>query len=968
MQPDPDGDGVDSGGAANIIQDNCPDTSNANQADSDGDGIGDACDDNNDNDERINSEDACPLDNTEIFDNDGDVVLDINGNVIAGACDNTDRFPDDPNEWADTDFDFIGNNSDSDDDNDGYGDAVDIFPLDANEWLDTDDDGVGDNSDPCYKSAINNCPSNPLVNNVTFNLLPWDRNNDGVIDTFDDLYGKSSIEFVSGDYTPTVTAEAEGEEGLVATQYQDGNGGIGVKSSNINDWKITQGDASAPRETVHFSLRNTASDQPAFIGFSGINISLNLPSGVTPENNQITVSFESNDNEFILGSGGFSSALSSSGFSLTASDGLNDKNTEFRVGSITFDVVHFDGDDDGVFGENDVFPFTKSEHTDTDGDGIGNNADTDDDNDGILDENDGCPLDPIGILDSDSDGVCDPSDAFPLDATESIDTDDDGIGNNADTDDDNDNVEDNIDIFPLDATESIDTDDDGIGNNADTDDDNDGVDDASDAFPLDPTETLDTDGDEIGNNDDNDDDNDGVEDILDDFPLDPNESVDTDNDGIPDRLDTDRDGDGISNGFDTFPYDPSEYADSDGDGIGDKVLDSCPLTGPGANCPYIEVPLSFDLGPDCSRYTCFVNNGVNTNNIFGKDELDFPQSGYTLRVTPTPIGGVGKLSTQIAPNQGLGVATSLNNNPNGSNNFKITDGEQVNFELLHTASLTPVKFTNISFRVGPPSFSDDNERITLIVNDNNYFIKGNVGGSGPRLIDIASGVGANDDWSNEEAYNFSLLAGPAVNDATTEFRLTDVDVTLRTYDSDLDGYFGSDDRYPLDTDNDREDNIFDTDDDNDGVEDNVDAFPLDASESIDSDSDGVGDNADAFPFNASETTDSDEDSVGDNSDNCPSVPNGINEDNQDTDGDLVGDACDDAPDNPSVQVLDRIKVMGVDGPIANGIFFIYKLDDYLQNNFSSPVAQGVSDSIGFADDLMVAYDSGKWPFCIRGRE
>ncbi|TFG91261.1 MAG: hypothetical protein E4H15_06250 [Syntrophobacterales bacterium] len=52
-----------------------------------------------------------------------------------GHYDSTDRFPDDPDEWADRD-------------NDGYGDnRADQFPDDPTEWLDTDGDGVGDNTD-----------------------------------------------------------------------------------------------------------------------------------------------------------------------------------------------------------------------------------------------------------------------------------------------------------------------------------------------------------------------------------------------------------------------------------------------------------------------------------------------------------------------------------------------------------------------------------------------------------------------------------------------------------------------------------------------------------------------------------------------------------------------------------------------------------------------------------------------------
>ena len=62
------------------------------------------------------------------------------------------------------------------------------------------------------------------------------------------------------------------------------------------------------------------------------------------------------------------------------------------------------------------------------------------------------------------------------------------------------------------------------------------------------------------------------------------------------------------------------------------------------------------------------------------------------------------------------------------------------------------------------------------------------------------------------------------------------------------------------------------DSDNDGVNDDEDAFPNDASETADSDNDGTGDNADAFPNDASETADSDNDGVGDNADYAPNDP------------------------------------------------------------------------------------------------
>ena len=81
----------------------------------------------------------------------------------------------------------------------------------------------------------------------------------------------------------------------------------------------------------------------------------------------------------------------------------------------------------------------------------------------------------------------------------------------------------------------------------------------------------------------------------------------------------------------------------------------------------------------------------------------------------------------------------------------------------------------------------------------------------------------------------------------------------------------------------------DTDDDNDGVSDSADAFPLDATESADTDSDGTGNNTDTdddgdgcrhlrcISLDSTETLDTDSDGTGDNADT-------------DDDGDGVADA------------------------------------------------------------------------------
>ena len=82
-----------------------------------------------------------------------------------------------------------------------------------------------------------------------------------------------------------------------------------------------------------------------------------------------------------------------------------------------------------------------------------------------------------------------------------------------------------------------------------------------------------------------------------------------------------------------------------------------------------------------------------------------------------------------------------------------------------------------------------------------------------------------------------------------------------------------------DNDGDYINDTLDGDDDNDGVKDEEDAFPLDSTESLDTDKDGIGNNADtdddgdgvldeedAFPLDATESVDTDKDAIGNNTD------------------------------------------------------------------------------------------------------
>jgi PA domain-containing protein/thrombospondin type 3 repeat protein len=132
--------------------DNCPNDANADQADNDGDHLGDVCDPDDDNDGVLDGADNCPfIANADQANNDGDAQGDVcdpdddNDGVLDGA----DNCPFAANaDQLDTDGDGQGDACDADDDNDGVLDGADNCPLTANaDQLDFDLDGIGDACD-----------------------------------------------------------------------------------------------------------------------------------------------------------------------------------------------------------------------------------------------------------------------------------------------------------------------------------------------------------------------------------------------------------------------------------------------------------------------------------------------------------------------------------------------------------------------------------------------------------------------------------------------------------------------------------------------------------------------------------------------------------------------------------------------------------------------------------------------------
>lgn len=161
--------------------------------DTDGDGVGNLLDTDDDNDGLSDEAEKALGTSPTRSDSDGDNI-----------GDKSDIFPLDPTEWADADNDQIGDNADTDDDNDGLPDEAekalgtnpfkadtdedgcddlnDQFPIDSTECLDSDGDGVGDQGDrfPNDANESKDSDGDGIGDNADL-----DDDNDGVPDAED---------------------------------------------------------------------------------------------------------------------------------------------------------------------------------------------------------------------------------------------------------------------------------------------------------------------------------------------------------------------------------------------------------------------------------------------------------------------------------------------------------------------------------------------------------------------------------------------------------------------------------------------------------------------------------------------------------------------------------------------------------------------------------------------------------------
>lgn len=478
--PDADSDGVPD------AFDNCVNTANSNQLDTNSDGEGDACDTDDDGDGVPDTADNCPLQsNSGQANTDGDAFgdacdADTDGDGILNDGDGSDANGDNAcTNGADTNCDdncpFLANADQADSNNNGVGDACE-GPLGG---VDTDSDGIPDAFDNCPMLA--NTDQRDNDHDGMGDVCDADDDNDGVSD---DAPGNDNCPFDPN------ASQTDTDSDTVGDACDDDTDGDGI--NNDGDGSDTPGDNTcAAGNTTNCDDNCPFVDNPLQEDANGNGI------GDACEGN-----VGDTDADGVLddgdGSGSPVDNLCLSGMVSNCDDNCptvpngvgEDSQSDMDADGIgdacdpdpDGDSILSDGDGSGDPTDNlctagttvncdDNCPLiANTDQADLDGDGIGDACDPDQDGDGILDDGDGDGTDGNNPCVSGNTVLCD--DNCPrIVNTDQADSVGDGIGDACrlvDTDNDGiPDVNDNCPNVPNPGQE--DSDSDGIGDACDND-------------------------------------------------------------------------------------------------------------------------------------------------------------------------------------------------------------------------------------------------------------------------------------------------------------------------------------------------------------------------------------------------------------------------------------------------------------------------------------------------------------------